>query len=94
MSHMPPFLVDGSPTLDTTQIRTEAYPLAGLIALFGGLALVPIGLAFMIGGGSPFGFLFTLLAQFILAVGTGIVLMYIIARAIQLARDGTANAPN
>lgn len=89
MAPTPPF-VDGSGALDTTQIRTEAYPIAGLIALFGGLALVPLGVIFLVGGGSPIGFLFTLLAQFILAIGAGIVLMYIIARAIQLAREDSA----
>ena len=89
MAPTPPF-VGGSGALDTTQIRTEAYPIAGLIALFGGLALVPLGVIFLVGGGSPIGFLFMLLAQFILAIGTGVILMYVIARAIQLARGGSA----
>lgn len=93
MSPTAPFVVDESGALDTTQIRTEAYPLAGLIALFGGLALVPLGVIFLVGGSSPIGFLFTLLAQFILAIGTGIVLMYVIARAIQLARQESAGSP-
>jgi len=66
-----------------SQIWTEAIPLAGLVALFGGLALVPFLVTLLLGG-NGFAFLFTLLAQFVLAVGAGIVLMYVVARGVAL----------
>lgn len=90
MSSDPPFVVPETAELDTTQIRQEAYPIAGLIALFGGLALIPLLYVFLVGGSSPISFLFMLVAQFILAIGAAIILMYVIARGIQLANeDGT-----
>lgn len=82
-----PFIDPETGGLDTTQIRNEAYPLARLIALFAGLALIPFLVVFLVGGSGLFGLLFTVLAQLILAVGAGIVLMYVIARGINLA-DG------
>lgn len=80
-----PFIDPQTRGLDTDQIRSEAYPLAGLIMLFGGLALIPFLLALFFRGG--LGVLFTILAQFIVAIGTGIVLMYVIARGIALAES-------
>jgi len=85
MSPSVPFIDRETGALDTDQILSEAYPLVGLIALFAGLALIPFLLVVLFAGNSLFGALFTIVAQFILAVGTGIVLMYGIARAIQLA---------
>ena len=84
MSDSPPFIDSESGELDTSQIRAEAFPLAGLIVLFGGLALIPflLGLIF---SNSGLSILFVLATQLILAVGAGIVLMYVVARAIQLA---------
>ena len=81
----PPFIDPVSRELDTAQIRAEAFPLAGLVVLFGALALLPFVLGLLAGGNFLLGAVFTVLAQFILAVGTGIVLMYVIARGIQLA---------
>lgn len=80
-----PFIDRETGGLDTDQILAEAFPLAGLVALFGGLALVPYVFVFLSGGNTALGVLFTLLAQFVLAVGAGIVLMYVVARGIQLA---------
>lgn len=85
MPSSPPFIEQESGSLDTDQIRAEAFPLAGLIALFAGLALVPFIFVFLTGGNSALGLLFTVIAQLILAVGAGIVLMYVITRGIQLA---------
>lgn len=84
MPSSPPFIDPATLGLDTDQIRNEALPLAGLIMLFAGLALIPFLVALAVGGGG-IGLLFTVLAQFVLAVGTGVVLMYVIARGIQLA---------
>lgn len=81
----PPFIDGETGGLDTDRIKTEAFPLAGLIALFAGLALVPFVVVLLVGGNSALGLLFTIVGQFILAVGTGVVLMYVITRAIQLA---------
>lgn len=85
MSSSQPFIDQDTGTLDTDQIRSEAFPLAGLVALFAGLALVPFVFVFLFAGNSALGLLFTIVGQVILAIGTGIVLMYIIARGIQLS---------
>lgn len=84
MSPSTPFIDPETGSLDTDRIQAEAYPLAGLVMLFGGLALVPFVFALLFGA-SPLGVVFTIIAQFVLAIGTGIVLMYVVARGIQLA---------
>ncbi|MFC6872995.1 hypothetical protein [Halobellus marinus] len=85
MPSEPPFIDPVTGELDTSQIRAEAFPLAGLIVLFGALALLPFVLGFLAGGSFVIGAFLTVVGQFILAVGAGIVLMYVIARGIQLA---------
>ncbi|WP_435157608.1 hypothetical protein [Haladaptatus sp. DFWS20] len=65
----------------------EVVPLAKLIGVFVAMALVPFTVVFLLSGHSVIGVLFTLVGQFILAVGSGIVLMYIIARALQLSGE-------
>jgi hypothetical protein len=87
MSPSPPFVDHGTGTIDTTQILAEAIPLARLIGVFVVLALVPFGLVFFTLGNSALGAIFTVAAQFILAIGSGIVLMYVIARGMQLAEQ-------
>lgn len=81
----PPFIDQDSGELDLGQIREEVFPLAGLVVLFGGLALLVFLITLLVAGNSLLGGLFTVVSQFVLAVGTGIVLMYVIARGIQLA---------
>ena len=81
----PPFIDQGSGELDLGQLRTEIFPLAGLIVLFGGLALLAFLLTLLVAGNALLAGVFTVVSQFIVAVGTGIVLMYVIARGIQLA---------
>jgi len=85
MSPSSPFVARENGSLDFEQIRAEALPLAGLIMLFAGLALVPFFLAAPVGVGGTLGRLFTLVAQLVAAVGTGIVLIYVVARGVQLA---------
>lgn len=85
MAKSPPFVDPETRALDTDQLREEAYPLAGLVMLFGGLALVPYLFALLAGGNVALRVLFTVLAQFVLALGAGIVLIYVVARGIQLA---------
>ena len=83
----PPFIDQASGELDLGQIRAEVFPLAALIVLFGGMALLVFLIMLLIGGNSLLTGLLTVVSQFILAVGTGIVLMYVIARGIQLADE-------
>jgi len=81
----PPFIDQESGELDLSQIRAEAFRLAGLIVLFGGVALLVFLLTLLVAGNAVLAGFLTVLLQFVLAVGTGIVLMYVIGRGIQLA---------
>lgn len=85
MASTAPFIDPESGGLDLEQIKTEAYPLVGLIALVAGVALIPFVFTTLLARLTPIAMLLTVLTQFVLAVGTGIVLLYVIARAIQLA---------
>jgi len=85
MSASPPFVDKDDDELDLHQIWDEAIPLVGLIILFGSLALLPYLLTRLIFGGTILSVFFVLFVQLVLAVGTAVVLMYVIARAIQLA---------
>lgn len=85
MSSSPPFIDRESGALETSQIWAEAFPLIGLIVLFGALAMIPFLAVIMFAGNSFLGAMLTVLSQFILAVGSGIVLIYVIARGNQLA---------
>ncbi|WP_247728820.1 hypothetical protein [Halovivax limisalsi] len=87
MASSPPFVDPESGELDVGQIRAEALPLAGLVVLFGGTALLVFVIALLVAGNAVLGGLLTVISQFVLAVGAGIVLMYVVARGIQLA-DG------
>ncbi|MFW5934233.1 MAG: hypothetical protein ACOCQL_00105 [Halolamina sp.] len=81
----PPFVDRESGELDLDQIRAELFPLAALVVLFGAAAVLVFLLGLLVGGSPAFAGLFTILSQFVLALGTGIVLIYVIARGIQLA---------
>lgn len=87
MSQSPPFVDRESGTLQTSQIWTEAYRLIGLILLFGAIALVPYALMSFRPPGYLIETVLMMLVQFVLLVGSGIVLMYIIARGIQLSNE-------
>ncbi|QSG10194.1 hypothetical protein [Halapricum desulfuricans] len=84
-----PFIDRETGTFDFEQIWREAYPILGLVLLFGILGLLPLYLGAAVtaatGFSSLIGTALTWLGQLILAVGSGIVLMYVIVRAIQLA---------
>lgn len=86
MSPSTPFIDPETGSLDIDRIQAEAYPLAGLIMLFGGLALIPFVFTLLFGA-SPLGIVFTIIAQFVLAIGTGIVLIYVVARGVQIAEE-------
>jgi len=89
MSTARPFFVSSSGELDTDRILYEAIPLAKLVAAVGLVALAPVFLQVVLGTilgvPSPLGLLLTLATQFVLAVGTGIVLMYVVVRANRIA---------
>jgi len=87
MSDSGPFVDRDTNELDTEQILSEAVPVAGLVLLFGIVALVPLAIGFLVPVSSTFTLALTVLAQFVLAVGTAIVLMYVVARGIQLAEN-------
>lgn len=82
---MPPFVDPATGDLNVAQIRSEARPLAKLIGAFVAVALVPYALVYLALGSSTLGTILALLGQFVLAVGTGIVLMYVVARGRQLS---------
>lgn len=82
-----PFVDRETGAVDTGQIVAEARPIATLVALFVAVALVPLALVFLLGGTSTFGVVLTVLAQFVLAVGAAVVLLYVVTRAIQLADE-------
>lgn len=83
----PPFIDQASGELDLGQIRVEVFRLAGLVLLFGGIALLLFLLTLLVGGGTVLAGVLTVVSQFVLAVGAGIVLMYVVARGIQLADE-------
>lgn len=80
-----PFVDRDTGEIDTVQILTEARPLAKLVGVVAAVALVPYVLAFAIGSHRVLGVIFSLVGQFVLAVGGGLVLMYVVTRALQLA---------
>lgn len=91
MSPSRPFFTSPSRDLDTGQIVEEALPLAKLVAAVGVVALVPVLLQVLLvellAVVPVIGVLFTFATQFVLAVVTGIVLMYVVLRANQLAAE-------
>jgi hypothetical protein len=88
MSPSRPFFTSPSGDLDTEQLVEEALPLARLIGAIGVVALIPVFLQFVLLEGleilPQLGILLSLAVQFVLAVGTGVVLMYVIVRSNQL----------
>ncbi|QSG07222.1 hypothetical protein [Halapricum desulfuricans] len=89
MSSSTPFIDMETGTFDFGQIWREAYPILGLVLLFGILGLLPLYLGAAVtavtGLWPLIGTALTWLGQLILAVGSAIVLMYVIVRAIQLS---------
>ncbi|WP_336358144.1 hypothetical protein [Haloarcula sp. CGMCC 1.6347] len=82
-----PFIDSATGDVNTAQIISEAVPLAKLIGVFVAGSLVPYAIVFFGSESSALGALLALLGDFILAVGAGVVLMYVIARGIQLAGE-------
>lgn len=91
-----PFIDANTGTLDTDGIVEEAIPLAKLIGIIGVIAYAPLAIlaigyppGFTIVHGLPdvFTSVFTVASQFLLAVGSSVVLLYVISRALQLSRE-------
>lgn len=83
----PPFVESETGRIDRTRVLVEAIPLAELVGLVVAVALVPFAFVVLLGSYSALGGLFMLATQFVLAVGSGVVLIYAIARGIQLADE-------
>jgi len=81
-----PFFDPESGTLNIAGILSEAIPLAKLVGLFVAVSLLPFVLAVTsFGANSLVGAAFTLVGQFVLAIGAGVVLLYVIVRSRQLS---------
>jgi hypothetical protein len=79
----PPFVEPGTLSLDFDALGREALPITALVALFGGLTLLPFAVGFAFGG--QLALLSVIVGQFVLVVGTAMLLLYVVTRAIQLA---------
>ncbi|EMA30710.1 hypothetical protein [Haloarcula japonica] len=87
MSPPRPFIDPATDEIDTTQILSEAVPLAKLIGVFVAGSLPLYAIVLFGAENSALGAVLALLGNFILAVGAGVVLMYVIARGIRLAGE-------
>lgn len=89
MSSSTPFVDRETRAFDFRQIWQEIYPILGLVLLFGILGLIPLYLASVFteayGLESLISTVLVWISQLIFAAGSGIVLMYVIVRAIQLS---------
>lgn len=84
MSPTRPF-VDSEGSIDIRRVLDEARTLASLVGFVVAASLVPLVLV-LVGGVIPgLGVLFLALAYVVLVIGGGIVLMYVIARGMQLS---------
>jgi len=88
MSPSRPFFDPDTGEFDTVQLIEEALPLTRLIGAIVLVALIPILFRVifqgLLGLTIGLGFLYMLVSQFILAVGTGLILIYVIVRANQI----------
>ncbi|WP_336339289.1 hypothetical protein [Haloarcula brevis] len=82
-----PFIDPATGELDTAQILSEAVPLAKLVGVFVAGSLLPYAIVFFGSEGTVLGAVLALLGDFVLAVGAGVVLMYVVARGIRLAGE-------
>lgn len=77
--------------LDSGAVWREVVPLARLVAVVGAVALVPVTLQWLfvetLGLVPVLTALLSVATQFVLAVGAGVVLLYVVTRALRLADD-------
>ena len=83
-SHTPFFDADGA--IDLAGTLSEALPIAELVGLFVVVSLVPFAVAVAsFGTNSLVGSAFVLVGQSVLAVGAGVVLLYVLVRSRRLS---------
>lgn len=89
MADSRPFVDMEAGEIETAQLWAEAAPIAVLVGLFGAIAIGVFLVGFAISGLFGFGgaWLGAIAAQFVLAVGAAMVLLYVIVRGRQLAAD-------
>ncbi len=80
-----PFFDPETEEVDVDWILEEAVPIAKLVLLFGPVVALSVVLASIFGGGLSL--LFVVAGQFVAAVGTGVVLLYVIVRARQVGDE-------
>ncbi|WP_203229193.1 hypothetical protein [Halobellus captivus] len=80
-----PFIDAETGSVDRNQVLLEAVPLAKLVLFFVAVAAIPFALVYFLFGSSPVGAVLAVVGQFVLAIGTGVVLIYIVVRGIDLA---------
>ncbi len=81
-----PFFDPETEEVDVDWILEEAVPIAKLVLLFGAVVALSFLLA-SIFGGSGISLLLAVVGQFVAAVGTGVVLLYVIVRARQVSDE-------
>lgn len=79
--------VDETGAIDRSRVLSEAVPLAKLVLLVAAAAFLPFSVVLLFGSYSIVEPVFTLLTQFVIAVGTGVVLIYVVARGVQVAEE-------
>ncbi len=81
-----PFIDSRDGTVDLIQVLEEAIPLAKLIGSFVLVAFVPYAIGFLL---APSGLAipFTVIGQFVIAVGAGVVLIYCVARGTTIVEE-------
>mgnify|MGYP000403940931 CR=1 FL=1 len=82
-----PFVDPATGEVNTAQVISEAVPLGKLIGVFVAVSLVPYAIVFFGAESSVLGALIALVGDLILTVGAGIVLLYVVARGIQLSSE-------
>ena len=89
MALQPVFVADDG-GLDYDRILTEAIPIAALIGLFAAVSLPAFLLGLVFGPGG-LGLLFSLLGQFVLAVGSAVVLLHVVTQALAIHEARTTS---
>jgi hypothetical protein len=82
-----PFVDDETGAIDRSRVLSEAVPIARLVLLVAAAAFLPFSIVLLFGSVSIVGPVFTLLTQFVLTVGAAVVLLYVVARGVQLAEE-------
>jgi hypothetical protein len=86
MPSQTPFFDSETGTLDVAAVLSEAIPVARLVGLFVAVSLLPLVVGtFSFGPDSLVGAAFVLVGRFVLAVGAGVTLLYVVVRGRRLS---------